>query len=59
MKPNDRTGKAAAEARAAESGQRFLDLTAAMAEGDRRPGPPAGRLPLTRTPLPGQQREES
>jgi hypothetical protein len=46
MKPNDPTGKAAAEARAAGPRQRVRDL-------------PAGRLPLTRTPSPGNKKEES
>jgi hypothetical protein len=59
MKPNDPTGKAAVEARAADPRQLVSDLPAALAEGARRTGQPAGRLPLTRTPLPRQQNEES
>ena len=59
MKPNDPTGKAAAEARAADPRQLVSDLPAALAEGARRTGPPAGRLPLTRTPSPGNKKEES
>jgi hypothetical protein len=54
MKRNDPTGQSAAEAPDVGPGQRVSDLPAAMAEGARRTGPPAGRLPLTRTPLPGQ-----
>jgi hypothetical protein len=59
MKPNDPAGKAAAEARAADPRQLVSDPPAALAEGARRTGPPVGRLPLTRTPLPRQQNEES
>jgi hypothetical protein len=59
MKPNYPAGEAAAEARAPAPGQRARDLPAAMAEGARRAGPSVGRLPLTHTPLPRQQREES
>jgi hypothetical protein len=59
MKPNYPAGEAAAEARAVDPRQRVRHLLAAMAEGARRAGPPGRRLPLTRTPLPRQHKEES